>query len=108
MNQKNNILHNDIKKYLAFLQYEKNLSTNTINAYWLDLKSYIDNQGMLYNYGSVFPGQLNLTFESFLSDLQKTMNGGFNEKQAQVKRLFHKYTNGKNSQRVCDCLLDAL
>jgi CDP-glycerol glycerophosphotransferase (TagB/SpsB family) len=63
---------------------------------------------MLYNYDSVFPSQLNLTFESFLSELQKAMNGDFNEKQTQMKRLFHKYTDGKNSQRVCDCLLDAI
>ena len=27
--------------YLAFLQFEKKLSTNTINSYWHDLNSYI-------------------------------------------------------------------
>ena len=77
-------------------------------SYCYDLKSYINDQGMLYNYDSVFPGQLNLTFESFLSELQKAMNGDFNEKQTQMKRLFHKYTDGKNSQRVCNYLLDAI
>ena len=36
-----NIISNDCKKYLAFLQFERNLSNNTINSYWLDLKYYI-------------------------------------------------------------------
>ena len=35
------IILNDSKKYLSFLQFERNLSINTINSYWLDLKYYI-------------------------------------------------------------------
>ena len=34
------IILNEIKKYLAFLQFEKKLSINTVNSYWLDLKEY--------------------------------------------------------------------
>ena len=46
MNNNNNnkfldIILNDCKKYLSFLQFERNLSINTINSYWLDLKYYI-------------------------------------------------------------------
>ena len=33
---------NDVKKYLAFLQFEKKLSQNTLESYWLDLKHYIE------------------------------------------------------------------
>ena len=33
---------NELKLYLAYLQFEKKLSINTINAYWLDLKYYIE------------------------------------------------------------------
>ena len=29
---------NELRRYLAFLQFEKKLSINTINSYWLDLK----------------------------------------------------------------------
>ena len=36
-----NIILNDVKKYLAFLQFERNLATNTINSYWMDIKYYI-------------------------------------------------------------------
>ena len=41
---KNNFKHiisNDAKKYLAFLQFERNLANNTITSYWMDLKFYI-------------------------------------------------------------------
>ena len=37
---KNNLL-NEVKKYLSYLQFERKLSINTINSYWLDLKSYM-------------------------------------------------------------------
>ena len=42
MKNKSN-LHNEIKLYLAYLQFERKLSINTINAYWLDIKSFIEN-----------------------------------------------------------------
>ena len=35
-------MQNEVKKYLAFLQFEKRLSINTINSYWLDLKHYLE------------------------------------------------------------------
>ena len=41
LNNKNN-MQNEVKKYLAFLQFEKRLSINTINSYWLDLKHYLE------------------------------------------------------------------
>ena len=37
-----NYLLNETKKYLAYLQFERKLSNNTINSYWFDLKSFID------------------------------------------------------------------
>ena len=39
--KKNNNLYNEAKLYLAYLQFERKLSNNTINSYWLDLKYYI-------------------------------------------------------------------
>ena len=77
-------------------------------SYCYDLEAYLNDRGLLYNYESVFPGKLNLTFESFLSELQKAMNGEPSNKQMQVKRFFHMYVDGKNSQRVCERLLDEL
>jgi len=40
MENKSKII-NEGKKYLAFLQFEKNLSINTINSYWYDLERYL-------------------------------------------------------------------
>ena len=39
---KKNTILNEVKTYLAYLQYERKLSVNTINSYWLDLKLFID------------------------------------------------------------------
>ena len=39
---KNDTLLNDVKQYLAYLQYERKLSVNTINSYWNDLKSFVE------------------------------------------------------------------
>ena len=36
------IITNDAKKYLAYLQFEKNLANNTIVAYLKDLENYIN------------------------------------------------------------------
>ena len=37
-----NLLDQYAKKYLVLLQFEKRLSKNTIEAYWNDLKRYIN------------------------------------------------------------------
>ncbi len=41
-NVNENLLDQYAKKYLVFLQFEKRLSKNTIEAYWNDLKRYIN------------------------------------------------------------------
>ncbi len=38
----NKTLQNEVKKYLAHLQFERNLSENTINSYWSDLKKFFE------------------------------------------------------------------
>ena len=42
-------LLNQVKLYLAHLQYEKNLSAHTINAYMHDLNNFIDYNLINYN-----------------------------------------------------------
>ena len=78
-------------------------------SYCYDLESYMQNRGLLYDYESIFPGKLNHTFESFLAELQKALNNGIpGRQQVRVKRLFHKYSDGNNSRRVCDYLASEL
>ena len=40
--KKFNTLLNEVKKYLAYLQFERNMSVNTIESYYHDLKYYIE------------------------------------------------------------------
>ena len=42
INKNYNILLNEVKKYLAYLQFERNMSINTTESYYLDLKDFID------------------------------------------------------------------
>ena len=78
-------------------------------SYCYDLESYMNNRGLLYDYESIFPGKLNHTFESFLAELQKALNNGIpGRQQVRVKRLFHKYSDGNNSRRVCGYLASEL
>ena len=49
MKDKSLNLYNDGKKYLAFLQFERKLSSNTILSYWADLKSFFDYIANSYN-----------------------------------------------------------
>jgi len=42
INKDYNILLNEVKKYLAYLQFERNMSINTTESYYLDLKDFID------------------------------------------------------------------
>ena len=42
INKNYNILLNEVKKYLAYLQFERNMSVNTTESYYLDLKDFID------------------------------------------------------------------
>ena len=37
-----NSILNEVKKYLAYLQFERNMSINTTESYYLDLKYYIE------------------------------------------------------------------
>ena len=37
-----NLLLNEVKKYLAYLQFERNMSINTTESYYLDLKYYVE------------------------------------------------------------------
>ena len=52
MNKNSNLL-NDIKQFLAYLQYERKLSINTVNSYWHDLKSFADYIQFTYKVNSI-------------------------------------------------------
>ena len=78
------------------------LLSRPIVSYCYDLESYIKDPGFIYNYELVFPEKINITFESFLSDLKRALSGKINNRQNKLKHIFHDNINGQNSERICD------
>jgi integrase/recombinase XerD len=88
---------NDVKKYLAFLQFEKKLSPNTIESYWLDLKHYIktlEDENLVKNFKDI---KINFirTYISNISKysynvIEKLSTASLNRKISSIKG-FHKY-----------------
>jgi len=90
-----NILKNEIKKYLAFLQFEKNLSINTVNSYWHDLNSYITYLNQNYKIKS-FNSIKNRHIRNYIRDLTKylspnTLKSSTINRSISSIRGFHKY-----------------
>ncbi len=91
----NSTLYNEIKLYLAYLQFERKLSVNTINAYWLDIKSYIDYIVNKYNINT-----FNQIKSSYVNDYIKNLSkykikenyeySSINRNISSIKN-FHKY-----------------
>ena len=72
-----------------------------IVSYCYDFDSYKEDPGFIYDYENIFPEKINLTFESFLSNLEKSLEkGSISEKQKRLKHLFHENLDGKNSERI--------
>ena len=76
-----------------------------IVSYCPDLLNYKETRGLLYDYNYIFPGKINQTFELFLAELRKSFSTPINEKQFRIKHLFHKFLDGKNSERVSKKIL---
>ena len=88
---------NEVKKYLAFLQFEKKLSPNTIESYWLDLKHYIEYLIIEHNINiydhikisSIRKYITNISKYSYNTD-EKLSNSSLNRKLSSIKG-FHKF-----------------
>jgi len=90
-------MQNEVKKYLAFLQFEKRLSINTINSYWLDLKhylQYIEIDCKLSKFSDINNRLLrdyikNISYFSYSEDISISASS-LNRKISSIKG-FHKY-----------------
>jgi len=93
-NKFSDIIANDAKKYLAFLQFEKNLSNNTIISYWHDLKFYIKYIASSYNINSYNSIKRNHV-SSYISNLSNITGEGI--ESSSINRIissikgFHRY-----------------
>ena len=91
----NNTLHNETKLYLAHLQFERKLSINTINSYWLDLKFYTNYLTDVYNIDN-FNNIKTRYIKNYIQSLSKIKNNNLKE-NATLNRVissiknFHKY-----------------
>jgi len=90
-----NSLLNEVKKYLAHLQFERNMSINTTESYYLDLKYYIEYIVFDKNIKSI--GKINSSIvKSYIKTITKFeyknnySNSSINRKISSLKS-FHKY-----------------
>jgi integrase/recombinase XerD len=90
-----NSLLNEVKKYLAHLQFERNMSINTTESYYLDLKYYIEYIVFDKNIKSI--GKINSSIvKSYIKTITKFeyknnySNSSINRKISRLKS-FHKY-----------------
>jgi len=90
-----NSILNEVKKYLAFLQFERNMSINTTESYYLDLKYYIEYLVFDKNIKSI--GNINSSIvKSYIKTITKFdyennySNSSINRKISSMKS-FHKY-----------------
>lgn len=67
-----------------------------------DLKKYEEERGLAYPYEVVTPGPKVFTQSDFLVALKDALNGAprYKKDRAMVKRLFHKYNDGKSCERI--------
>ncbi len=91
----NNLLYNETKLYLAYLQFERKLSINTINAYWLDLKFYINYLNEAYNIDD-FNNIKRTHLKNYIQSLSKIKNNTTKENATLNRTVssiknFHKY-----------------
>tara|TARA_Y100000590_G_scaffold50563_1_gene53307 strand:- start:1455 stop:2372 length:918 start_codon:yes stop_codon:yes gene_type:complete len=87
---KYNSLQEELKRFLVHLQFERKLSKNTTESYWLDLKYYLEFLHLEFNVKVYSQIKLNhiSKYINFIS--RYTFNSSINRKISSLK-TFHKY-----------------
>ena len=99
-----NLLLNEVKKYLAYLQFERNMSINTTESYYLDLKYYVEYLVFDKDIHSI--SKINSSVvKSFIKTItkydyeNKYSNSSINRKISSLKS-FHKYLFINNKSKL--------
>lgn len=75
-----------------------------------DFEHYQNTQrGFFYDFEDIFPGEICYSFDELLLELQnydKAKSESIKEKSLKAKKIFYKYSDTKNSQRVVDKVKD--
>lgn len=82
------------------------LKNKPIISFQYDHDVYIDDRGFLFNVNNIFPGDVVYSFTKLLSVLEIRLaeNTNANNKFKPALDIFHEYTDGKNCQRIIDCI----
>ena len=92
-------MKNEVKLFLVYLQFERRLSKNTIDSYWLDLKYYIEYLDSEYSINKFNSIKLN-HIKNFITFISKvSYKTTLNRKMSSIK-TFHKYLFINNLSKV--------
>ncbi|MCW3488830.1 CDP-glycerol glycerophosphotransferase family protein [Dethiobacter alkaliphilus] len=80
------------------------LTDNPIIAFWYDFDCYYEKRGTLWDLAQLFPGEKVKNCNELINAIDNALSRDIGDKDKQqynfVKSLFHKYTDGKNAERV--------
>lgn len=91
----NNHINNDVKKYLAFLQFERKLSSNTVSSYWSDLKSFVDYIQANYNINKITDIELK-HINKYIKSIQQYIDNKNNKIDKQSSSINRNISSIKN------------
>lgn len=78
------------------------LTDNAIIGYVPDLDKYLSHRGYIYDLEETFPGAITKTEEDLLKQIEKELVSPLrpSEKQLSIKKQFHKFNDGMNTERT--------
>lgn len=84
------------------------LKDKPIISFQFDHDIYKDDRGFLFDFNEVFPGEIVYDFKSLMLLLEKYKETNYikTDKFNFSKKLFHKYYDGKNSERIINSILN--
>jgi len=73
-----------------------------------DLAEYTRERGFLYRLEQVFPGPIVSTIQALATALEQFLDGGFqpDDRYLRTTQLFHAYSDGGNTERVINAVLE--
>ncbi len=80
------------------------LTKKPIIGHFPDKSDYLEQRGCIYDFDSIFPGDIALTENDLLTSVQQALHNTFipNPKYNLSLKMFHAYTDGRSTERVYD------
>lgn len=81
-------------------------------AFVYDQRAYQSERGLLYDYDHIFPGPIVESYAGLLAAVEDALLGKASgeeiARRAATTRMFHRFTDGDASRRVCEAILNVL